>query len=420
VGALRRPLRVYVLAVIAAAALAVVVAAVAYARGALDELWLVVALTIAAALAQIRPIHLGPKIKVTVEDAATYAAALTLHPLGAMAVAGIGTILGLRFARRASWYNRAFNAAAVVFASGAAAVAYRDLDEGRAIIDPLGAIAAAITKFVIENALVDVAVALQLRRTPFGSWWQTHRGDLAHHVALYVLGLLVAVSLGSHAWALALFLPPIGLVYLALRDVARMRQQTRQSIVELADMIDLRDAYTHGHSQRVAAYAERVARELGLTRAEIDLVREAARVHDIGKIGTGDQFLLKPGPLDPHELCEMRRHAELGYKLLKRIPEFAAGAELVYSHHERVDGTGYPRGLRGDELPIEARVIAVADAYDAMTTDRPYRRAMAWEQVRAELVAGRDRQWDARVVDVLIGMVERETVSQRAYAPAPA
>jgi HD-GYP domain-containing protein (c-di-GMP phosphodiesterase class II) len=412
--ALRWPMKTYVLLVMAAGAATPLVAAFVPAVASPDHIWLTALLLVATAFAQVRPVYLGPKLKLTVEDAATYAAALTLHPLGAVAVAGLGTLFGLRFGRKSSWYNRGFNAAVVTLGTGAAAVVYGGLALARGDVDPFAAVAAMLAKFIVENVLVDVAVALQLQRSPLTAWWQTHREAIPHHVALYIIGFLAAVSLHGHLWALVLFLAPVGIVYLALRDVGRMRQQTRDSIVALADMIDLRDAYTHGHSQRVAEYARRLARELRLSAGEIELIHEAARVHDIGKIGTADQFLLKAGPLDGNEEQEMRRHAQLGYKLLKRIPEFAAGAELVLSHHERIDGTGYPRGLRGDELPIEARVIAIADAYDAMTTDRPYRKAMSWVSARAELRAGAGTQWDARIIETFIAMVEREGTTERA------
>jgi len=410
---------VYVLAVIASG-MAAVSAAVAFGSLPTVERWWLAGLFFAAtAVAQIRPVHIGPKLKVTVEDAATYAAALTLHPLAALLVAAGGTFLGLRFTRRATWYNRAFNASVVTLGTGAAALTYALLRQDPDI-DFLAATAAAFAKLGVESALVEIAIALQLRRSPFLNWWQTNRSDMPHHVVLYLLGLLAATALDGHPWALVLFLAPVAVVYVALRDVSRLREQTRTAILELADMIDLRDHYTHGHSQRVAEYAERIARELGFSAAQRELVREAARVHDIGKIGTADQFLLKAGPLSPEERGEMRRHAELGYKLLRRIPEFWAGAELVYAHHERPDGRGYPRGLHGDEVPFESAVISVADAYDAMTTDRPYRKAMGWDSARREFEAGRGTQWDARVVDVFIGMVERERAPETALVPATA
>jgi HD-GYP domain-containing protein (c-di-GMP phosphodiesterase class II) len=153
-----------------------------------------------------------------------------------------------------------------------------------------------------------------------------------------------------------------------------------------------------------------------LEPAQVALIRDAARVHDIGKIGTNDTVLLKPGPLDEAERAEMQRHAEIGHRLLRHLPEFFEGAELVLSHHERHDGKGYPRGLKGDELPLEVSVISVADTYDAMTTDRPYRRGMGWETVRAEIIANRGTQWRERAVDAFVEMIEGE---RAAAAEAP-
>lgn len=204
-----------------------------------------------------------------------------------------------------------------------------------------------------------------------------------------------------------------------MSEVNGIGHLTSEAILELADIIDLRDPYTHGHSHRVAAYAERLAKHMGLERSQVELVRDAARVHDIGKIGTNDLVLRKPGPLTPDEMDEMRRHTHLGHRLLRRLPEFWEGAELVLSHHERHDGAGYPRGLAGDELPLEASVISVADTYDAMTTDRPYRKALPWPTVRAELLAGRDRQWRGTVVDAFVTMIEAERGAEvPSHAPA--
>jgi len=150
---------------------------------------------------------------------------------------------------------------------------------------------------------------------------------------------------------------------------------------------------------------------------QIDLIREAAFLHDIGKIATPDAVLLKPGGLDPCELEAMHEHAEHGYALLEKLPAFWEGAEFVRSHHERVDGTGYPRGLRGWELPLEVSVIAVADSYDAMTTDRVYRKALPWPAVRAELLRERGRQWHGSVVDAFLAMIEAERAAE-GVAPA--
>jgi HD-GYP domain-containing protein (c-di-GMP phosphodiesterase class II) len=314
------------------------------------------------------------------------------------------------------WYNRGFNAASSTLGVGAASATYASLNGPMPPVMAATAaiLAAGMVKYLVQAVLIDVVVALQLKRRPFEGWWQVHQRDLPYESALYLLGALAAIFVGGEPLSLVLFAVPMGAMLLALRETARVRQQTRATILELADLIDLRDPYTHGHSQRVAEYAERLAKRMKLESSQIALIRDAARVHDIGKIGTNDLVLLKKGPLDDAERAEMQRHVDIGHRLLRHIPEFFEGAELVHSHHERHDGKGYPRGLRGNELPIEVSVISVADSYDAMTTDRPYRRGLPWEAVRAELVRGRDSQWRARAVDLFVDMIEEDRAAAAA------
>ena len=404
-------MRAYVVAVMCAALAALVAASPEARAPGQDEATAFAILLAMASLAQVWPLHLSTKTKITVDDTATFAAALILAPFMAMLLAGASTLIGLRFRNtHMSWYNRAFNAATSTLSTGAAGATYLalagptlpSLEQASPIL------VAAIAKYVVQQGLVDVVVALQLKRRPFERWWQIHRRDVPHESALYLLGAIAAVATRSAPLALVLFAVPMVAILLALRESARVRDQTRTAILELADLIDLRDPYTHGHSQRVAVLAERLARRMKLEPAQVALIRDAARVHDIGKIGTNDAVLLKPGPLNDAERAEMQRHAEIGHRLLRHLPEFFEGAELVLSHHERHDGAGYPRGLRGDELPLEVSVISVADTYDAMTSDRPYRRGLGWEVVRAELLANRGRQWRERAVDTFVEMMEEE------------
>jgi putative nucleotidyltransferase with HDIG domain len=358
---------------------------------------------------QLRPVHLTQKTKVTVEDAATFAAALLLDPALAMLVAGGSTVLaGLR--GRMSWYNRAFNVAAVVIDTGAAGIAFTLLAGGaEPSLGTLPAIAiAALLKFAVNSTVIDVAVALQLRRRPLARWWSRHRRDAAQLLSLYVVGAVGAIAAADSPLALGIVVAPSALILVGLRNSARIEAKTRQALHALARLIEERDHYTYGHSQRVADYAERLARAMRMEQVQIDLIREAAYLHDIGKIATPDAVLLKPAALEPREREVMCEHAEHGYALLGKLPEFWEGADFVRSHHERVDGTGYPRGLRGWEVPLEVSVIAVADSYDAMTTDRVYRKALPWPAVRAELVRERGRQWHASVVDAFLEMIESE------------
>ena len=418
-GSLRWPLRAYIIAVMAVATSSAMAALIGWQIPTQQTLVAGALLFAMATVAQIWPLHLSTKVKITVDDLPTFAAALMLTPFDAMAIAAASTLLGLRFRNtRMRWYNRGFNAASTVIGTGIAGLVYGVLGGPRPpqMSATIAILAAGVAKYLVQAVLVDIVVALQLKRRPLERWWELHRRDLPYETSLYLLGALAAVSAGNEPLALVLFAVPMIAMLAAMRETARVREQTRSAILELADLIDLRDPYTHGHSQRVASLAERLARRMKLEPTQVALISDAARVHDIGKIGTNDLVLLKAGPLNDAERAEMQRHVEIGHRLLRHIPEFFEGAELVLSHHERHDGTGYPRGLRGDELPLEVSVISVADSYDAMTTDRPYRRGLPWDAVRGELVRGRDSQWRGHVVDEFVRMIEED----RARSQAPA
>src|SRR6185436_13248660 len=169
------------------------------------------------------------------------------------------------------------------------------------------------------------------------------------------------------------------------------------TVIALAEALDIRDTGTGQHSHTVGRYAEMMARELGLAEERAERVRLAGLLHDIGKIGISDGVLSKPGPLDADEWQEMRTHPEIGARLLSRA-EFEDLRAWILAHHERPDGLGYPHKLSGDQIPLEARILAVADAYEAMTADRCYRPALGESAARAELEAGAGTQFDAPVV----------------------
>jgi diguanylate cyclase (GGDEF)-like protein/putative nucleotidyltransferase with HDIG domain len=179
----------------------------------------------------------------------------------------------------------------------------------------------------------------------------------------------------------------------------------RVTVIALAEAIDIRDTGTGQHSHTVARYAELMARELGLDEERTERVRLAGVLHDIGKIGISDRVLTKPGPLDHTEWEEMYTHPEIGARLLSR-PEFEDLREWILAHHERPDGLGYPHGLKQEQIPLEASILAVADAYEAMTADRCYRPALGEAAARAELEAGAGTQFDATVVAALLRAID--------------
>jgi putative nucleotidyltransferase with HDIG domain len=414
------PLRVYVAVVVLAGLPALALGTTTIAPMSLVDVVTASVLFALAWGAQRYPIHLGPKLKVTVEDGATFAAALVLSPLVAMIVAGGSSLVATRFGGRTPIYDRLFNASAALLAIGGASAIYQLLRADPVIANnALAVLAAAVVGYFVRTELVDGAIALQLRRPLFAAWWLDHRRDIAQLATLFALGTIAAMIAQGQPWVFILFVAPTALILVSFRETIRLRSQTRGAILKLADLIDARDAYTFGHSQRVAEHAERLAERLRMAPTQIELVREAARLHDVGKIRTEDRILQKRGPLTANEAEEMHRHCEEGYEFLKQLPEFWEGAELVRLHHERYDGQGYPRGLGGNALPLEASVIAVADAWDAMTSDRPYRKALGHDEACAELRRCRGTQWDPRIVDAFIELVsERAHVSVTANAAA--
>jgi len=170
----------------------------------------------------------------------------------------------------------------------------------------------------------------------------------------------------------------------------------------LTRAIEARDAYTRGHSARVTALAEEVARRLGWSAEQLASLRIGGPLHDIGKLAVSDEVLRKEGRLDPEELDQIREHPKAGVRSLLRIAELREAIPYVLYHHERWDGKGYPSGKAGEEIPVEARVLAVADAFDAMTSDRPYRRALTREQALAEVDRCAGTQFDPEIARVFL------------------
>ncbi len=202
----------------------------------------------------------------------------------------------------------------------------------------------------------------------------------------------------------------VGLVSAALfarerRADRRTREAHEETLVALAGSLELRERCTAGHSHRVRAYALLLAGEMGCREpAFLSNLAAAALLHDVGKIGVPDGVLLKPGPLTADEWALMRCHPESGAALIGNIASLASIRELILAHHERFDGLGYPGGQRGEAIPLGARIFGVADALDALTTDRPYRTARTWEEAARTIAAGRGSQFDPLVVDAFLGI----------------
>lgn len=245
---------------------------------------------------------------------------------------------------------------------------------------------------VVATGLMEVDVAVACLRTGAHDF-------ITKPFQLHDLGARVAQALDKRALLLQNRRYQFKLEEMVREQATRIEELFLEGIQALAHALDAKDSYTHGHSARVSAYAGRTAKLLGLSDADVQLTELGAELHDIGKIGVNEDLLRKPGKLTTDEYERLMDHTLIGARilgpLLKNAPEALA---IVRSHHERLDGTGFPDGLKGDQIPTHVRIVTVADSFDAMTTARPYRSALTSEFALEELHRCRGRQFDPDVV----------------------
>jgi diguanylate cyclase (GGDEF)-like protein/putative nucleotidyltransferase with HDIG domain len=233
--------------------------------------------------------------------------------------------------------------------------------------------------------------------------WPVHRGSARSLITAGEQALLLAKELGGDR--AAMFGENI-LTRLATASARKDEDKHLVTLMSLAEAVDIRDGGTAAHCQNVGRYSAALARELGLSQEMAERVRCAGVLHDLGKIGVPDSVLQKPGPLTETEWLEMRKHPEIGAHILEG-KDLTDVRQWILEHHERPDGRGYPYGLGPEQVPLEAKIIAVADAFEAMTSDRVYREGMPAAEACARLRAGAGTQWDADVVEAMIRLVER-------------
>ena len=395
-------LRAYLLAVAAPAA--VMMAAVLRMPSTPGDPVLMLVLVLLGAVATNFPVMISRHYKADATPAIHLAAVLLFAPALAVAVIGSSALLGqgvlcIRRNPATGIHRRqpidvVFNTSQLVLAGGLSALVYA------AAGAPLpGAFLAAAVMYTVNSGLVVVAAGIHEKRSPLVLWTEIAASDLKQTTALYVAGYLLAVISLGRPWLSLVMMIPVAAIQVALTRSVQLMEQTIDAVEAMADVVDRRDPYTFQHSQSVADHAVRTARRLGLPDREVEVIRLAARVHDLGKIEIPDDILHKQGRLSPAEFELMKKHPQTGAEILSKFPAYRHGRELVLAHHERIDGLGYPRGLAGAAIAFGARVIAVADSWDAMTSDRPYRKALDAEVALAELLRGRGTQWDAKVVD---------------------
>ena len=333
-----------------------------------------------------------------------FAAAALFGPAFAMIIALGGVLIADGFISRRPPVRTSFNMAQMAVAVGLCGLVFQRLSPGGELnlVTDFPALAVSAFVYLFMNNTLVAGVLSMHGRLFFQEWKLSFREILLPYVSMAPLGALVAYAYQSSPWTLVYFPPLVLVIYNGFKLFVTLQHETDHALVALADSIDRRDQYTYQHSQRVAAHAGAIARHLGLPARQIDLVVAAARVHDLGKIATDNRVLFKQSSLTPDERGIIEAHPAEGEELAGKFSMFREGRRFIRHHHERWDGRGYPDGLAGADIPLGARIITVADSYDAMTSDRPYRRALPPDIAVVELRRGAGAQFDAQVVEAFI------------------
>ncbi len=276
-------------------------------------------------------------------------------------------------------------------------------------IDFALAIGGFLIYMVLNISFVTGIISLTESKSFFHSAWESSRQFFIQYLVLCVSALLLSVLRSLSVWHVFLALFPLSLVHMSFRGYVKLQTEARKTFEQISRLLDARDHYTAVHSEQVAELAVRIAAQMGLPQHEIEDIDVGARVHDIGKVAVPDAILLKPGPLSDEEWEVMRRHPVISAELIEGLEIYGRVVDAVRHEHERWDGSGYPDGLRGEEIPLTARIIAAADIHNALSTDRPYRKAFSPERTIAILGEMRGTDLDPQVADALLRILERSS-----------
>lgn len=362
-----------------------------------------------ALAAEAMPVVLprGESSTVSVSFAIIYSAILVLGPGAAAWVAALGTVRLKDLTGKVPLEVVLFNRAQLALSAGLAGLAFALAGGTPGALnlprDALALFLCAVAYFIVNSCLVATGIGLHRGVSPVGIWIVNCRSLTLNFLALAPIGILMSIVYASIGWRGAvLFFLPLMIARYSFQRYMDMRNVYVKTIEALAAAIDAKDSYTKGHSERVAKYAVAIARELRLPEDQVEVIQYVALLHDIGKIGVSDQVLNKPSRLTVREYEEMKKHPLVSASIVCQIKILCRAVDIVRHHHERYDGRGYPDGLQGEQIPLGARILAVADAFDAMMSDRQYKRAFSLEHAVEELRACAGSHFDPRVVECFV------------------
>jgi len=425
-----RPFTVLAYATFAVGTVLLVLAWLLYPPAASGFLLLLLA---SVAVAEILAVKMPSGESTSLSYPLTVAAIVLLGPAAGGLVAAVSGLSPQDLARHRPAAVHAFNVGQLVLSAAAAGLVYVALG-GRVLIDPASGIvtpfaasdfpsaflalaACAAVSFLLNDALMVLGLRYFAGLSFREAWRNGPAWMLPTQAALATVGVSIAQVLAVSTLGFLLFVFPL----LVARQVYQMYLSAREAYVDsvksLIGALEAKDPYTRGHSERVAGYAVAISSAMGMEPSEVSRLEYAALMHDLGKLSVPRAVLTKPGRLNDAEFSLIREHPQRGADIVSSIPYLAGLADFVRDHHERFDGTGYGRGVAGEDLSLFARILSVADSYDAMTTKRQYRDAMSRDEAARELIACSGTQFDPAIVGAFLDAMEASEPSSTA-APA--
>lgn len=344
------------------------------------------------------------------------AAIMLLGPAAAVFVEAVASFFSEVIVQRRAAVKYAFNVPLLIVTIGAAGLAYWAFpDEWTRVGSPRFLVPLAVCSvvyYMVNTVAISFIIALRSHKGALQVWKHNYMWTFFHIFAFIPIGAIIALVYSAYGmWTLLLFLVPIFLARYTFKLYVEMKEAHINTVAALTSAIDANDPYTHGHSYRVSRYALRVGRALGLSARDLEILEYGALLHDIGKIAIEHEILLKKERLSDQEFLTLKQHPTIGADIVENLKFLREAAVLVRYHHEQPNGRGYPEGLKGDQIPIGARIILCCDAFDAMTSDRPYRKGLPVDRVVEQFEKNKGEQFDREIAELLLDLVRRNSFS---------
>lgn len=369
-------------------------------------------------LAEAMPVQL-PRIRgtVSVSFPVMHASAMIFGPLAGAWVAAVGSLRPRDLEGQVGWVPLLFNRLQLAASTYAAGSVFQymsgDLTNYSDPRSIMAVVASGGMYLLLNMTAITIFSSIVDKRSPLRVWWTGLTWALPNTLALLPISYLVATTYQVLNLIAPLFLAlPLLVARYSYQRYVDMRNQYIDTIRSLAAALEAKDPRTYGHADRVSQLSMAVGKEMGFTEGKLEQLQVAGILHDVGKIGVSDTILNKAGRFTQEEFREMAKHPEIGARIVENVEMLHEVADWIRYHHERYDGTGYPEGLAGEDIPLESRIIAVADAFDAMTSIRPYKDAMTVEEALAELERCAGTQFDPAVVAAFIKVAQQPEFQQ--------